>query len=33
MALTKKEKRKKSRTKMAKATIKEQQRKGVYRRK
>jgi hypothetical protein len=33
MALTKKEKRKKSRTKMAKKTIKEQQNKGVYRRK
>ena len=33
MALTKKERSKKSRTKMAKKTIKEQQKKGVYKRK
>lgn len=31
MALTKKQKRKKSRTKMVKNTIKEQQKKGIYR--
>ena len=33
MALNKKQQRKKSRTKMVKKTIKEQQKKGIYKRK
>jgi len=33
MALTKKEQRKKSRTAMAKKTVKEQQKKGIYKKK
>ena len=33
MALSKKQQRKKSRTKMVKSTIKEQQKKGIYKKK